>query len=88
MLINGEVNVLNLFNLRKVNHKPPHFEKAYISTEKNIKHIDLWIYKNLSCRYSCKKSDVLRNNEIVEMIEISFEDSNQLTLFLLSCPFL
>lgn len=88
MLINDGVNVLNLFDLRKLKYSPPHFEKAYISADKNIKHIDLWIYKNLSCRYSCKKSNVLRNNEIVEMIEIGFEDSNQLTLFLLSCPFL
>lgn len=86
MLIDGEINVLNLFNLRKLKHKPPHFKSVYISTDKNIKDIDLWVYKNLSCRYTCKKTNICKNNEIIESIEISFEDENQLTLFLLSCP--
>lgn len=86
MLIDGDVNALNLFDLRKLKYAPPHFKSVYISADKNIKEIDLWIYLHSSCRYTCRKTNICKNNEIVDSIEIAFEDSNQLTLFLLSCP--
>ena len=88
MLIRGEVNPLNVLDTRKLSHTPLHFEKVYIEKDKNIKNIDLWIYKNLLGRYSCKKCYNIKNNEIVDLIEIGFENPGELTIFLLSCPFL
>lgn len=87
MLIKNVVNPLNIFDVRKVFHTLSHFEKIYIDNEKNIKSIDFWIYQNLSSRYSCKKCYNIKNNEIIELIEIGFEDPNEATLFLLACPF-
>ena len=88
MLIRDEVNALNIFDLRPVPYALSHFVKTYIDHEKNIKNIDYWIYQNLSSRYSCKKCYNLKNNEIIELIEVGFEDPNELTLFLLACPFI
>lgn len=54
----GEINPLNVFNLRKVSHCPPHFTKVYFDTldvslmSKSIeKTVSDWIFENLEGRY-------------------------------------
>lgn len=53
MLSNGDVNLLNLHELRQLNHCPPHFEKLTIEIKNNnqIKFISDWLYENLEGRF-------------------------------------
>lgn len=51
MLKHGEVNPLNVFGLRELQHCPPHFEKVYFELRTNIKDIKDWVYENLSGRF-------------------------------------
>lgn len=45
------VNPLNLFNLRRVEHCPPHFYGVDFDLYSNDKKISDWIYENLSGRF-------------------------------------
>jgi hypothetical protein len=51
MLKHGEVNQLNVFDLRQVHHCPPHFVVVTFDLRTNIKEISDWIYENLSGRF-------------------------------------
>ena len=51
MLKHGEVNPLNVFGLRQLDHCPPHFEVITFDLYTNIKDISDWIYENLSGRF-------------------------------------
>jgi len=45
------INPLNLFNLRRVNHCPPHFSAVDFDISTNEKKITDWIYENLQGRF-------------------------------------
>ena len=51
MLKHGEVNPLNVFGLRELQHCPPHFEKVSFEMRASQKHIRDWLYENLSGRF-------------------------------------
>jgi hypothetical protein len=51
MLKHGEINLLNVFNLRKLNHCPPHFSCVNFDAKTTVKQISDWIYENLTGRY-------------------------------------
>jgi hypothetical protein len=51
MLIHGEVNPLNVFGLRRLDHCPPHFEKILFDLKCEIKIVSDWIYTNLEGRF-------------------------------------
>jgi len=51
MLKHGEVNPLNVYGLRQLDHCPPHFEKVYFKCHTFDKTITDWIYENLEGRF-------------------------------------
>ena len=51
MLKHGEVNPLNVFGLRELQHCPPHFQKVSFELRTNVKDIKNWVYENLSGRF-------------------------------------
>jgi hypothetical protein len=51
MLLYGEVNPLNVFDLRQLDHCPIHFKKIKFDLYVNQKDIVDWIYENLSGRF-------------------------------------
>lgn len=51
MLKHGEVNPLNVFGLRQLDHCPPHFQVVTFDLRTNIKNITDWVYENLSGRF-------------------------------------
>lgn len=51
MLKHGEINPLNVFGLRTVNHCPPHFERVVFDLATSEKRISDWVYENLQGRF-------------------------------------
>lgn len=51
MLKHGEVNPLNVFDLRQLDHCPPHFTVVPFDLRVSLKDITDWIYENLSGRF-------------------------------------
>jgi hypothetical protein len=51
MLAQGEVNPLNVFGLRLVEHCPPHFERVLFDLRCEPKDISDWIYSHLEGRF-------------------------------------
>lgn len=51
MLKHNEANPLNVFQLRRVEHCPPHFTPIKFSLRTNEKQITDWIWENLSGRF-------------------------------------
>lgn len=51
MIKHGEVNPLNVFGLRRIDHCPPHFERVTFDLRTDVKNITDWIYENLSGRF-------------------------------------
>lgn len=51
MLKYGEVNPLNVFGLRQLEHCPPHFTQVPFDLSTSEKKIKDWIYENLEGRF-------------------------------------
>lgn len=51
MLKHGEINPLNVFGLRRLDHCPPHFERVAFDIKSNEKKISDWIHENLTGRF-------------------------------------
>ena len=51
MLKHGEVNPLNVFGLRQLDHCPPHFQIITFDLRTGLKDITDWIYENLEGRF-------------------------------------
>ena len=51
MLKHGEINPLNVFGLRRLEHCPPHFQKVTFPLQVQEKKITDWIYENLEGRF-------------------------------------
>ncbi len=51
MLKHGEVNPLNVFGIRQLDHCPPHFQVISFDLRTSLKDITDWIYENLSGRF-------------------------------------
>lgn len=46
-----DINPLNVFGLRRLDHCPPHFEKVFFNLKTYEKVISDWVYINLSGRF-------------------------------------
>jgi hypothetical protein len=84
---NGKPNPLNFLDLRRVDFPARHFH--FTTLEKYnptlIKKIDDWIYTNLNGRYYVGQGIALdRNNTIVYVTKIGFEQEKEMSFFLLS----
>lgn len=51
MLKHGDINPLNVFDLRELKHCAPHFCKVTFDLKTNEKSIKDWIYTNLQGRF-------------------------------------
>jgi len=86
-----EPNVLNLFNARKSNTIVPYFEYIAIPYTYNIEEsLNKWILKHLKGRYFVGTTiDISTNSNKVEtLIKVGFEDSKEMSYFMLACPLL
>lgn len=85
----GTVNPLNVLGFRKINNIPDHFERMTVPEQVDIQKIDQWIYKNLNSRYCIRKIVSLDSaNKLFNKYEIGIEDQGELSLMILSCPYL
>jgi hypothetical protein len=84
------LNPLNVLEMRRVRSAPPHFEYLTIPLTYNIEEsVVKWINQNLSSRFYVGRSvDLDKNNKIVYVLKIGFEDSKEASYFMLACPIL
>lgn len=86
---NFEINPLDVLEVRRFTYLPPHLTPHKIGVDiYNKTNIDQWIQENLNSRYYLGTITVLENNHISTQDVVSFEDSKELTIFFLSCPYL
>jgi hypothetical protein len=84
-----EPNPLNVFGIRRVDHSPPYFESIKIPMTYNLEEsIASWIDTHLRGRYYVGKSIDLDDNKLTNKLRISFEESKEMSYFMLACPHL
>jgi hypothetical protein len=86
-----EPNPLNFFNLRRLSALPPYFETITIPYTYNIEDsLNKWVQRNLKGRYYLQKTaDVSSSsNKIETMLKVGFEDTKEMSYFMLACPLL
>lgn len=83
MLKHNEVNPLNVFGLRRMEHCPPHFETLCFDLRTTDKNITDWIYENLASRFffgdAWDDSDGPKTVGLCK--KVGFEDPSELTYF-------
>jgi hypothetical protein len=85
----NEVNPLSVLNVRRLKFIPKHFTKISLDILTDIKILNRWINYNLNSRYAIKKTiTVDHNNKMIEMIEVGIEDSREITMLTLGCPYI
>jgi hypothetical protein len=88
-LVRGTINPFNVLGVRRLSYMPEHFTRMTFSGSMEVDKIDSWIYQNLDSRYSIVKSlKIDSNNKLIEVHELGVEDSKELTILSLSCPYL
>jgi hypothetical protein len=88
-LSRGELNPLSALGARKLNFIPKHFACIQTSTDIDIKLLDHWINYNLNSRYAIKRTlSVDQTNKMISVTEIGIEDSREITMLSLACPYL
>jgi hypothetical protein len=90
-LKHSKVNPLNVLDMRKVAKIPEHFQSINIDTSMNHKLQDMsrWIYANLNGRYGIAEELIITaNNSVVTRAKIGFEDAKEISMFMLTCPYL
>lgn len=89
MIKHGEVNPLNVFGLRQVEHCPPHFETVTFDLRTNVKNIADWIYENLSGRFFIGDIYIPDNNNpkhLAIQTAVAFELHEEASFFCLMLP--
>ena len=88
-LAKGKINPLNVFSHRRLEQMPIHFQTVAFPLDKSyVEKIDHWIYYNLNSRYCIKTRTGYKDKRNTNMLEIGIEDSRELTMLILACPFL
>lgn len=87
----GHINALNVLDARRLSYVPKHFATMTVNIKYigDVELINVWMYQNLSSRYAIRQ--VLKtniDNKVVEVHEIGVEDSKELTIMSLTCPYL
>ena len=85
-----KINPLNIFDIRRTEFPPNHFDYAYIPIKYNLQDaLEKWIIQNLKHRFYLGKDVVLdESNKISSCLKVGFEDSKELSYFMLACPHL
>jgi hypothetical protein len=61
-----EINPLNVFGLRRVEHAPPHFESVVFDLRVPDRNISNWIYANLDGRFHLGEHYYIDDNDRVQ----------------------
>lgn len=88
---NRKVNPLNVYGARRVEFCPPYFEETTFEVKGYYAHRTLsdWIFKNLNGRYYVGKTATIEEDgPIKNPVKVAFEVPSELSLFMLSCPYL
>lgn len=89
----GDVNLLDIHGMRRVEHNPPHFKSIVLEKKIPPKVLIDWIYLNLSGRFHISDYFSLTEineransaiNQSCQSILVSFEDGSELTFLCLS----
>jgi hypothetical protein len=86
-----KINPYNIFEIRRCSFPPDHFDYTTINVSYNLKDaIEKWIEKNCKSRYYIGKSVACsgQDNKIVNTFKVGFEESKELSYFMLACPYL
>ena len=85
-----KANPLEVFGVRKCSFAPPYFEYVDFPTKYNLEEsLSKWISTNCKKRYFVGKNIKLdSNNAITNVITVGFEDSKEMSYFMLACPHL
>jgi hypothetical protein len=87
MLKYGEVNPLNVFGLRRMDHCPPHFERIDFDLKVDSKNIVDWVYENLAGRFYFSDAYTTDSQGRVQMVyRIGFENAGEASIFGLMLP--
>ena len=88
MLKHGEVNPLNVHQLRRVSHCPPHFERVIFEPYITKKQVTDWLYENLEGRFYVGDIDVERtpSKPIDRNLLVAFEQPREASYFSLILP--
>ena len=82
MLKYGEVNPLNVFGLRRMEHCPPHFVQVEFDLKTDAKYITDWIYENLAGRFYFSDAYNLDSNGKTQMCyKAAFEHGGEASMF-------
>lgn len=88
MIKHGEVNPLNVFGLRKLDHCPPHFEPVIFEPYITQKQVTDWLYENLEGRFYVGDVDVARtlHGTFDRKLLVAFELPSEASYFSLILP--
>lgn len=82
MLKYGEVNPLNVFGLRRMEHCPPHFVQVDFDLKTEFKYITDWIFENLAGRFYFSDAYNLDSNGKTQMCyRAAFEHGSEASMF-------
>lgn len=77
----NEPNPLNVHNLRKLKHCPPHFEQVIFDLYTNESKIINWIYDNLDKRFYAGYHDVKADGKVIRSYRVAFENHSEASHF-------
>jgi hypothetical protein len=88
-LKHGKVNPLNVLGMRRVEKIPDHFQCIRVENSYRLQEISRWIFSNLNGRYGiAEELTITANNSVVTRARIGFEEAKEISLFMLTCPYL
>jgi hypothetical protein len=88
-LKNGTLNPLNVLGFRVLHRIPKHFHSVYVDVGCDANTLKRWIFNNLNSRFSVvSELNISEANFVTESTKIGFEDARELTMFMLTCPYL
>jgi hypothetical protein len=90
MIKNKPINTLEILNLRQVDFPPTHFDYITLPMKFNLEEsLAKWISKNLKKRFFVGKKLCLdkKNSRLIQLT-VGFEDSKEMSYFMLACPHL
>lgn len=83
-------NPLNVFGVRQCTFAPPHFEYVNVPMSYNLESsIVKWVDNNLKNRFFVGRNVSLNDeNKMIQVLTIGFEESKEMSYFMLACPHL
>jgi len=90
MIKNKDPNPLNVFELRRITLRPVHFEYVNVPMKYNLEDsLAKWIVSNLKHRFYIGKNVSLDdNNKLIQVVTVGFEETRDMSYFMLACPHL